>query len=620
MFNDPRGLKYKANPIFYSRAFTYHMSFVLRPLFALLPFFVLGVDVAQAGRPSKKAPAKAPTEVKTIVSLLSGDTRAQRTLAATSGVIGEEDLIRLAIARDPGLQKLRSAIRIAKAEEAAAHDFENPEIRFGYGWQEDDFLTQPYTETRSESLSFRQSEFQQGNFTNLEDGTTLTNERISTSGTRFRDVERRVTPGRYRDVVETRYFERRQERRNNTETRTNGANSLDQRVESGERADARREVGRTREVINHPDAFGSEESFSVLLRFRTPHPWERRARIQRAIAEISLAEAEYLAAEDKLVREVRDLHADICFREGELTALAKRRSYQEALTKDMSAVMLNAGARDYALRARLDATKLMLDSAELRSESDSNRAALASLCGISTPRAISSRSLPARRILDADSLSVSYLTQMALVYRGDVLEAKARLAIAQALLAEQRAAAIPFATFVDAGWSRQWSEGRTGDRDEWIVRVGITLPLFEWAGINKKKKQYQESAEAWQELLTREQEKITADITAHVSSLSDASSGLEAATKELEEIKAAFKAADAERTVQSTLPEIPGLDSSINDLNRAKRTEYEIKDLEQQVEISRIKLYRDYHKNFMQLEAAIGTRLDKVLPATRSTR
>lgn len=68
-------------------------------------------------------------------------------MVPASGPLGLEDVIRLAIAKSPGLGKRRAEIADARANKRSVQDWKNPELRLGYGSQDDNFLRNPNTDT-----------------------------------------------------------------------------------------------------------------------------------------------------------------------------------------------------------------------------------------------------------------------------------------------------------------------------------------------------------------------------------------------------------------------------------------------------------------------------------------
>ena len=216
-----------------------------------------------------------------------------------NGPLNEDDIIRLAIANHPELARRRSEILIARAKAKGAGDWENPELRIGYVWDQDDRLTEPFSEQSTERINARES------FSSLESQRNLAPEFYPgfgdsslqrTSGSvntsRYRTIERKVTPGQFRDVVETTVYEQRKASESSLQNSANTGqgvtvNSREARAQQTNR----RIVERSREVINHPDDYSRDDEFGLLVRFRIPNPWERKANLQIAAAETAGAAA-----------------------------------------------------------------------------------------------------------------------------------------------------------------------------------------------------------------------------------------------------------------------------------------------------------------------------------------
>ena len=576
----------------------------------------------------KMTPAEAAASVPFLGDAAAEISTAEALAAAVpgSGPLSERHLILLAIANNPDLEKLRGDIRIAKAEEQAAHDLKNPELRFTYGWQNDDTISSPYTERGRESLSSSESfgEFDTSSIigdTGIVPGNGVNETRSGNVGTtRFREIERRVTPGRYQDKIETITYERRDSSGSSVRSKASESNPANPTREAHNENTSRRIASRSVETVNHPDAFGRGESFNILLRFQPPHPWERKAAIQRALAEISLAEAKYLAEEDKVVRTVRELYSKISLTRSEQAAELKRKGIQEGLSKELLTYSFDPSAAFDASRAEQEGMDAMMKAAGLGANAGVMQGELAGFCGVADPSRIAPEGITIRRVMEGDHLSVAYLTDMAMVYRADILESRARMEIARAMLAEVKAARIPFATFIDAGWGRQWSDGRTGTQDEWMIRVGMSFPIFDWIGLNKKHKVYEESQRSWERQIEKQRQQITNEITVLLNNLSLFQRNFSTVDSQLKQAQERAAKAVTGAQINAALPDLPGFGPNANDLNKSKRFEFQKKDMEQVVEIRRYKNWQNYNDTVLQLERVIGVRLEKILPSVRSSK
>lgn len=595
-------------------------------------------QVKNAAAPVKKstpAPAAAPSSKVKPGQQLEGDATAKKNAGPTSahsaliadpaelmaripasGPLGEEDLILLAIVNSPVLERRRADIALARAEKRAVQDWENPELRLSYGSQDDDFIRDPYTERTVETYTAEES------FDGTDSTTSLAGlgelgygevTRDTTTGTgsttRYREIERIVTPRRDggEDVVTNVY-----------ELRTTGENAIRDReftdgiITQNRRDELAENVTRTlrstsRESTTSTEGGNGVETFSALIRFQVPHLWERKARIQRASAEIMLAESQYLAEEDQLVRDVRDFFETLSVLESTLATQQRRRQSYTSFRSEMEAANVPEFAMD-AARASMEMRKALVDIRELESDISKTRQDIAALCGLRSSSRIKTSGVTSRRVVDTTTLDPDYLLEIAMLYRADMVESRSRMEIAKAHLAEAQAAKIPWASFIDAGWTRQWAEGRSGEEDEWMIRLGMNIPLWEWSGINKRSREYKKAAAAWETQQQKLRDVIAAEIALAIEGLREASKGLNTATKDLR---------DVQREAKETIAKLEGSAAGLSDYSKGKRTKYEYEDIAQQMEIGRFEAYSDYNKALIKLEDAIGVRIEKALNGWR---
>ncbi len=505
--------------------------------------------VAEARGP--QGPAAAPALPAAPRRTALDEETIQRRIPAR-GPLDEDALILLAIANDAELARRRSQIQIARAKVKGAGDWENPELRIGYAWDRDNRLTEPFVERATERITAQERYSSSESSRNLATGfepfagdseIEQRNGRVRTS--RYRTIERRVTPGRYRDVIDTTVYERRNARESfsqNTAVSSQGA-SFNTREGVSQNTD-RRIVERSREIINHPDDYSRDDELSILIRFRIPNLWERRANIELAAAETARAESDYLIEEDKVIREVRALYEDLNILESMGRSTASRQVVQEKYRADLE-TLNSPDLADLAADIRVGVGRSMRDQRELRSDIARSRLELADLCGLEHPERIAVIGKPSRRIVPVDSLDVDYLVSMAQLHRSDLLDLEARLLVAQAELKVARSARIPFFTFADAGWSTSTTSGRTGENEEWAVRVGITLPFFDWFGINKAHLEHQTATEAYSRQIGDQRQRITREIQGAIARIRSAAAELVQHDKDFARIKA-----DAAKTLQ----------------------------------------------------------------------
>ena len=236
------------------------------------------------------------------------------------------------------------------------------------------------------------------------------------------------------------------------------------------------------------------------------------------------------------------------------------------------------------------------------------RAEIAALCGLSDSARIRSAGVR-RRIVDTSMLDTAYLVEMGMLYRADVVESRGRLGIAKALLAEADAKKIPWATFIDAGFARERSDGRSGEQDEWSIQLGIEIPLFEWTKINKRSAAYRKAATAWEMQMEKQRHRVKTEIDLAINRLR----GTAAAVRAYESTIARERDSMVQR-----LKKLEANTTDLNDYSRVKRAKYDTEDIAQQMEIGRYEAWSDYNKALQYLEDAVGVRIEKVLSGARS--
>lgn len=341
----------------------------------------------------------------------------------------------------------------------------------------------------------------------------------------------------------------------------------------------------------------------VLLRLHLPSPWERKARIQRAAAEINLAEAEYYAREDEVVRTVRGAYQELAILQGKLAAQSRRKagfvSYRDWLEERK---MPKLGLDLASARAKVYDT--LSDIRALENDTAAMREVLAAYCGLTDASRIDT-SIKARRISNPGSLDVEYLTSIAMLYRSDVLGDQARLAVASADLSEIKARRIPFVSFIDTGYSHNSKlPSSTGRNEEWVARVGISLPIWEWVGLNKQHEVHIAASQSLERKIEMQRKIISTEVSQAVKCLASAEAQLSSYDKDLADLKSDMKKSMADAQMATV---------DADDLIKGARIEHEFKDLAQQMEVSRYSAFSAYHKALMSLEKALGIRLERAL-------
>src|SRR5690606_26051042 len=137
--------------------------------------------------------------------------------------------------------------------------------------------------------------------------------------------------------------------------------------------------------------------------------------------------------------------------------------------------------------------------------------------------------------------------------------------------------------------------------EEWQVRVAITLPLFDWIGINQTQKEFQTATELYERQIGDRQRLISMQIEQAINRIRRAEQKLALFETELNNLNAS-----AERSLKETA----------EDLNDNARAKIKIEQLRSQYEEERYESWSEYNRSVLELERALGCRLEKALNGT----
>lgn len=605
---------------------------------ALLPVLCLGVsglpllaghspEPRRMVRPAPSAPQQVkkvlPAEtaepfaeaapVGTNASIPSGQVPASQRVqpppvSGGSGPLTVEDLVQHALASIPELERFRGEIARAEAERLAAYDWENPELRLGYSWGNDDRYGMPYTESSRERISGTEQFSRNQRTVEGDSGfgfSETENERGTVRESRYREVETRVIPGKTRDVIEKRIFEDRKSSSSSRQTTAGPFGALSR--EASHESERRRSRLLSREVVQHPDSTDKDEQFSIMMRLEFPDFLARKAVVERITAEIQLAEARYLAEAEKVAQEVHALYDELCMESSKAAAHRQRAAVYAEQNKKLEALGGEAnGFGSDIVDGEGEADEALGDADKSEAKADRLRSELASLCAVSDESRIRCGTMRTRRIEKLAQLPADYLVRMALIHRPDVLDIQARLAIAQAELKEVRAARAPTLAFLDLGYNRSETERRYGEQEEVFARVGITLPVFEWLGWNKAREVPKADIQSYQRAMELAAKKIEAEVGNALGRVQKAEARLASSEKRIraQQARAAKgeTAATNEESLQKTPDEGKPLRSRAQALDRALKEE-----------ANRYDFAGEYNQALQSLEKALGTRIERIL-------
>jgi hypothetical protein len=480
-------------------------------------------------------------------------------LVREDGPLSRSDVIQLAIQAHPDFWRFRGEVAYFLEAEAAAYDWQDPELRIGFDHEFEADLEAPYVERRSGMTSeagFFDTTSSTGFFDNDGSGdpTGITQGRNSQRQrtSQLRQIrtqeEIRVTPGKYHDILETTTYELERRREHTKENRKGSDNS--RRNETTDEFSRRRVLSRTREIRTHPNSVYGDDAFVITARLFIPNPWDMKARAARARAEADLSSK-------RLGNEVRDLVYDVGRRYDELqfryawhqANLRLSELHQRNLkaiekeAADMAA--LPPAARIQSLdpmdvaRARLEIGKATEEVFDSGRELGIAKQDLCLLCGLADPsRIVLTNSLRLRKISE-EQLNVADLTEIARANRPDLGEMSARADVERARLREVKALRLPWFNDLRVGWQRTIGDGYR-DQDEITALLTLNVPLISpWQ--NKSHRQHEAAIASFEEAREALGQRIDQQVAFGVQAVRAASTGLAEFTREEGRVRAEVK-------------------------------------------------------------------------------
>ncbi len=519
-----------------------------------------------------------------------------------TGPLNLQQLIDAALFNNLDVLQARGKVEVSKMKRLAVTDWKNPELRLGYSSQLDVEVGDPFRERSTSYTLTDGTEVDQqfyGGSSSVNGAPSRTKSRYEfESGrfreTRYRTVEREVTPGATVDRVVTREYETRNStgtsRRNRVDTSKDGA-EREVSSENGRNTNRQKLASETTTYVHHRDTTTPERQFGMALRFPFPNLWEMKPRIEAAEAEIRAADYESLAVENEIIAKVRAVYEELSYYEAQAQSsniLAAKRQELTDYTR-VNALDKLAGAAGSTSSARADGFRSKFKADALRRE-------LAQLTGINDYRRISVPPNFRHRVIDLSKLNEDYLLQMASVYRMDLRTLHAKNESARAEYKKERAARFPVLGYFQAGYGVQSDRGGR-DSNEWSLGLGISIPL--WSNtINDAEKVPEAEARALSREIGRLQSNIEADISSALQSLREAQTMIDASEKQFAALEVLMK--NEARG---------GAGFSKNPLEVVNESE----EMVLEMNLKRLDMHRLYNETVQNLERALGTRLEQIL-------
>jgi outer membrane protein TolC len=411
---------------------------------------------------------------------------------------------------------------------------------------------------------------------------------------RYREFERRVTPGATQDRIEVTEYETRRESatgsRSRRERESNGAGGLkdEERSFRGLRENSTRKiVGRTVTYEDHDDVTKGDDTWSFLIRWQLPNPWEQKAKVAVAEAEILAADWVLKKTVEETILAVRELYDELVEAELKQKNAAATAKYRYGTTATAAIEGKMAKAAEGASAAQLESLEMRLKGRQLRSE-------IVSLTGIKDPSRISVPGAIQKRSVSLSGLDFEYLSQMASIHRADYNIIRAKKAAARAKVDEENSKKIPWAAFADVGVNHQDS-ARGRDSTEWQFRLGVSLPFFSWFK-NKAVDVAKEESRAFSRQEGAFFELIQAELETALANLKDADATMRAAAEEVRQARIFLQQAQGAAMIS---------DKPLAAQSDAKEFEMGLQNALQPFTI-------EYNKAVMMLERALGTRIENI--------
>ncbi|CAN5258727.1 hypothetical protein BH23VER1_BH23VER1_18690 [soil metagenome] len=535
-----------------------------------------------------------------------------------SGALSLDQLIALALANSPELAKLRGETGVAKAQVLAAKDLEDPEIRLSY--QRDHDVEDPrdqierFNRTTTETFETRGGEVSQRNSSALVEDPLVDDQiiQIGTSeaersgfqeaGSRTRNERgtRRIERGNRSDRIVTDSVETITERGQTSEFgfgqdrfRTSTA-TVPFSERSSENSTTRRRSRTVEERFYNYDRSAPDSDFDISLRFFVPNPWERKARINRARANVGLTTALADALEHQIAVDVREAYAELKAADAELTSSESLISVWQSIVAEQEDAAPVADIEDI-IRAENNLLDAEIDADTRRFRFDRAVAELATLFGLADPGRISLDSSLAPRALAPAGLERSFLHLIAETYRGELVALRHQSTLSKFDLKEYNAKKIPWVAFVEGFYGVEYT-GSDRVADNYGVQVAISLPLFSWFK-NKENEVYEESIRSFNRQAAVVRNRIQNEVDSALAAFLKADQRIQSHESSFRVREQALRA----RLAESEDLGLRGREAAIRAKEQLAR-----------IQRTRRSVYSYYNEALIALERAIGTDIKNV--------
>ena len=543
------------------------------------------------------------------------------TAVNAGGSVGLRELIELALQNDPELVALRLNLPVEEARKRAAWEWRDPEIRFGWGTDDNVQLEQPYTrsgvsresidgrsDSRDSSTSSdqRRSDDRSSSSNNERSSSSETGSSAETRAVRYSE---KVIPGANFDRIIRRESERRSSNsRSDTRSNTNttktepGLNPTNEiRSETGNesRAESEKFHSSTQEKrYDSRDPFAKDESTSVRARIWLPNPFEMKQRVKRAAKEIDLATFRVREAERNVILTVREDYEELQYLHKKLQASRAKIPVIKAHLAREEALLGGGGefTIDQSRFENIEIPTLEIDILNGELELENAKRDLAARVGLSDGSRIRLTDPLLRSTIQLQGTDLEYLTRMAFAFRGELGFLQHERAIAESDLAVLKSKRIPTIRYLEAAYGRN-ETGGYHTKDEYGIQLGVILPLFSW--ISKDEKVVEAQIEAYYGSLKSNQTNIANEVAEAFRSVKESA-------KHRNRVEAAV--AKHKKMLEATAS---GLERS-EDLAAKEKLRYRIESIRSESHIHLLEADRLYNRSLLRLEQTLGADLDQV--------
>ena len=259
------------------------------------------------------------------------------------------------------------------------------------------------------------------------------------------------------------------------------------------------------------------ESFAFSLRFYPPNPWEIRAEMHKAMAEINYADFIYKQASRDVINEVRGLYQELQFlteraRLGEGVYRLEQEEYQR-----LSELMKEGGLRGPVDKARLRALKTQtgeVTSDQIRIRKV--RSQLAALVGINDGSRIKVEGVPDRPMIGFGPGSEASLSEMAFLNDLTLNDLTRLQRVSKSELSAYEARKIPWLSFLSLGRDRTFRD-HLAVSDSWEIGLSFNIPLF--TTFSKEATIHEEQIKGYQKQVARSRRQIERQIASAVANI-----------------------------------------------------------------------------------------------------